>query len=137
MGAFWTDAESIFETAQQSSLAGSPDCDLAILIGPEGGIHMLEASGWALSTLLAHHGAQTAYRVTREYGGVRVEGRSGGQTCVLRSEAPADTARRLLSGPFAYDPAGVAALPRRAWLSAGPRFPAVESSQVETWTTSA
>jgi hypothetical protein len=95
--AFWTDAEGIFETARDASLSGSPDCDLAILIGRQGEIHMLEAAGWALSSLLAEHGAQTAYRVTRKRGEVWLEGRSGGDTCVLRSESPASAARHLLA----------------------------------------
>ena len=99
MGAFWADAESIFETARLASESGSTDCDLAILIGPRGGIHVLDASGWALPCLLAEHGAQTAYRVTRERGSVRLEGRSGPTACLLRTESPAQTARHLLGIP--------------------------------------
>lgn len=101
VGAFWTDAQSIFETARQASLAGSSDCDWAILIGPRGGIHILDSTGWALPCLLTQHGAQTAYRVTREGGHVRLEGRSGSGSCVLTSETPAETARGLLAGPLA------------------------------------
>jgi hypothetical protein len=98
VGAFWADAESIFETARQASQSGSPDCDLAIVISPQGGIQMLEADGWALPSLLAQHGAKTVYRVTRNRGSVRLEGRSGSETCLLRSESPAEIARRLLTG---------------------------------------
>ena len=100
MGAFWADAENIFETARQASQSGSPDCDWAILIGPLGDIRMLEAAGWALPSLLAHHGAETAYRVTREGGRVSLEGRRGSEACMLRSESPAATARHLLGCPF-------------------------------------
>jgi len=57
---------------------------------------MLDAAGWALPSLLAQHGAETAYRVTREGGRVRLEGRRGSQTCLLRSESAAATARHLL-----------------------------------------
>jgi hypothetical protein len=96
VGAFWADAENLFETARQASQSGSPDCDWAILIGPQGGIRMLDAVGWALPSLLVQHGAETAYRVTRESGRVRLEGRRGSETCVLRSESPAATARYLL-----------------------------------------
>ncbi len=96
MGAFWTDAASLLETAGRASQSGSPDCDWAILIGPDGGIHVLEAAGWTLSGLLAQHGARTVYRVTRQCGSVRLEGRSGADACLLRSESPAAAARCLL-----------------------------------------
>ena len=95
MGAFWADAESIFEVARREP--GASDCDWAILIGPQGGIQMLDAAGWALPGLLAEHGAQRAYRVTRKRGSVRLEGRSGSETCELHSESPARAARHLLA----------------------------------------
>jgi hypothetical protein len=98
VGAFWTDAESIFETARQASQCGAPDCDLAILVGAQGGVRMLDAAGWASASLLAEHGAKIIYRITRQRGSVRLEGRSGAETCLLRSESPAETARRLLTG---------------------------------------
>jgi len=96
VGAFWADAENLFETARQAVRSGSPDCDWAILIGPQGDIRMLDAAGWALPSLQAQHGAETAYRVTRAGGRVCLEGRCGSQTCLLRSESPAAAARHLL-----------------------------------------
>jgi hypothetical protein len=96
VGAFWADAQDLFETARQASQAGSPDCDWAILIGPPGGIRMLEATGWELPSLLIEHGAHTGYRVIRQGGRVSLEGRRGSETCMLRSESPAATARHLL-----------------------------------------
>jgi hypothetical protein len=117
--AFWTDAEGIFETARDASLAGSPDCDLAILIGPQGEIHMLEAAGWALAGLLAEYGGKTAYRVTRERGQVWLEGRSGGDTCLLRSESPAVAARHLLAFHASPVPAPAFQLPRPELLTEG------------------
>jgi hypothetical protein len=124
VGAFWADAENIFETARHASQSGSPDCDWAILIGPQGDIRMLEAAGWALPSLLAQHGAQTAYRVTREGGRVCLEGRRGSETCLLRSESPAATARHLLGchlPPAAWNP------PRPALLAeAAPAPPTKE-----------
>ena len=113
MGAFWADAENLFETARQAS--GSPDCDWAILIGPQGEIRMLDAAGWALPSLLAQHGAETAYRITREGGRVCLEGRRGSQTCQLRSESPAAAARHLLAGHR---------LPSTAWCPPRPALPA-------------
>jgi hypothetical protein len=124
--AFWADAENIFETARQASQSGSPDCDWAILIGPQGDIRMLEATGWALPSLLAQHGAETAYRVTRESGRVCLEGRRGSQTCLLRSESPAATARHLLGCHL--PPAGAAAWnpPSPALLAAAVPAPPTE-----------
>jgi hypothetical protein len=113
MGAFWADAANIFETARQASQSGSTDCDWAILIGPQGDIRMMDGAGWSLPGLLAHHGAETAYRVTRERGRVCLEGRQGSQTCLLRSEPPAVAARHLLSHhlpPTEWNPAHPALL---------------------------
>jgi hypothetical protein len=112
MEAFWEDAENLFETANQASQSGSPDCDWAILIGPQGGIRMLDAAGWALPSLVVQHGAETAYRVTREGGRVCLEGRRGLQTCLLRTESPAVTAQHLLGYnlPTAWSAPGPALL---------------------------
>jgi hypothetical protein len=115
--AFWADAENIFETAIQAAQSGSPDCDWAILIDPQGGIRMVEAAGWALPSVLAQHGGETAYRVTRESGQVRLEGRRGSQTCLLRSEPPATIARHLLGAQFpptAWNPPGPALIAETA-----------------------
>lgn len=130
VGAFLADAENIFETARQASQTGSPDCDWAILIGPQGDIRMVEAAGWALPSLLVHHGAQTAYRVSREGGQVKLEGRHGSQTCLLRSESPAATARQLLG--FGLPPV------RAGWNQSGPALLAEVAPAPppkEAWTT--
>ena len=96
MGAFWTDAEGLFETARQATQSGSEDCDWAILIGRQGQIRMLPAEGWAWPSLVAHYGGETTYRVTREHGRVRVEGCAGTQSCRLEYASPAAQARQLL-----------------------------------------
>ena len=92
---------------------------------------MLEAAGWALAGLLAEHGAKTAYRVTRDRGQVRLEGRSGGDTCLLRSESPAAVARYLLPFQTSQALAPGFQLPRPELLtegSGGPaRHPVVEA----------
>lgn len=82
MSAFLNDAAEIFETARQG---GREDCQLAILVGRDGGIHMLPACGWELEPLRLHHGAKAAYRVTRNSSGVRLEARSAGEACFLES----------------------------------------------------
>ena len=124
MRAFWEDAKGIFETARGATESGSPDCDLAILIGAQGQIQMLEATGWALAGLLAEHGAKTAYRVTRDRGQVWLEGRSGGDTCLLRSESPAAAARHLLAFPASPALAPAFQRPRPELLTEGSGGPA-------------
>jgi hypothetical protein len=48
---------------------------MTIVIGEDGGIHMLADSDWPLESLVLHHGAGAAYRVTQEGNIVRVEAR--------------------------------------------------------------
>jgi hypothetical protein len=104
VGTFWSDAQSIFETASHAARAGSQDCDLAILIGARGDIQMLEGAGWALPGLLAEHGAHTVYHVTRQSGRVRLEGRSGSHSCLLETESAAAAARHLLASAQLCNP---------------------------------
>lgn len=82
MSAFLKHAEEIFEAAR---CGGQDDCEIAILVGREGQIHMLPGSGWELETLRLYHGAKAAYRVTRGGAGVRLEARSAGETCLLQA----------------------------------------------------
>ncbi|MGD1093270.1 MAG: hypothetical protein ABSB35_14925 [Bryobacteraceae bacterium] len=90
-------AQSILDAAESASAHGESCTEMTILIGQEGGIHMLADSDWPLDSLAWHHGAQTAYRVSQRFGSVRVEGREGSRTCVFESVPPAQVARRLLS----------------------------------------
>lgn len=83
---------NILEAAES---AGSCS-NMTILIGQEGGIHMIAGSDWPLDSLSWHHGAKTAYRVSEERGLVRVEGREGSRTCVMESAKPMQIARFLL-----------------------------------------
>lgn len=69
---------------------------MTILLGPNG-IRMIADSDWPLDSLLWHHGAETAYRVSEHRGSVRVEGREGSRTCVFEAVSPAHTARMLLA----------------------------------------
>jgi len=111
---FWADAASIFETALTAGQTGAPDCDWAILVEPQGGIHVLEATGWAWAGLAAEHNSKTVYRITRERGGVRLEGRCGSETCRIESESAGQVAHRLLAGA----PAAALAIPWRKPLAA-------------------
>ena len=101
MSRFLEDAEEILATAEAASGASENPTNFTILIGREGHIHMLADSDWPLASLEAHHGTQTAYRVSRRNGRVAVEGRSGMRFCHLQAESPQLVARRLLAGPTA------------------------------------
>jgi hypothetical protein len=86
VSAFLQHAEEIFDTACGGA---QDDCELAILVSREGGIHMLPAADWELEPLRAHHGASAAYHISRNRGRVRLEARSAGEICTLQSEGPA------------------------------------------------
>ena len=92
---FAEQAESILVAAESAG-----DCPhLTILLGPNG-IHIISESDWPLDSLLHHHAAETAYRVTERRGAIRVEGRTGSRRCLLESKSPAETARLLLNRSF-------------------------------------
>ncbi|MFY9726531.1 MAG: hypothetical protein WB579_09140 [Bryobacteraceae bacterium] len=97
MNAFLRNAEELFATAQEGA---GDDCQVSVLVGPDGGIHMVFGSDWGLEPLRHHHGARAAYRVTRSGGRVAVEGRSAGATCRLEAARPA----RVLFGSPAQIP---------------------------------
>jgi len=96
VGAFLEDAEAILNAAQCATEATSDAANFTILIGPDGGIHMLADSDWPLESLEAHHGAQMVYRVSQHKDTIRLEGKAGRRTCVLESEKLDTVARRLL-----------------------------------------
>jgi hypothetical protein len=94
---FLTNAERILETAASADGAELESGALAILIGQDGGIHMLMGTDWPLDSLQAHHGASAAYRVSRTGGQTRVEGKSRTGSCLLQSEPASSVAKRLLA----------------------------------------
>ncbi len=97
VNAFLRNAEELFATAQEGA---GDDCQVSVLVGADGGIHMVFGSDWGLEPLRQHHGAQAAYRVTRSGGSVALEGRSAGASCRLEAARPA----RVLFGPVAHIP---------------------------------
>lgn len=99
---FLDNAAQIFEAAESALRAGNEPSDVTILIGAEGGIHMVSDSDWPLDSLQAHHGAQMAYRVSRHEQSVRVQGRAGYQSCLMETSKPERIARQLLSGIAQY-----------------------------------
>ena len=96
MSRFVDYAHEILDAAES---AGSPS-DVTILLGANG-IHMIADSDWPLDSLLLHHGADAAYRVSGNQGSVKVEGRDLSHRCLIESRTPAQTARLMLAARFA------------------------------------
>ena len=92
MSRFAEHAQNILDAAESAGTCS----DMTILLGPDG-IRMIADSDWPLDSLISHHGANTAYRVSQNQGAVRVEGREGSRRCVLESVSHATTARMLLA----------------------------------------
>ena len=88
-------AVSLLDAAESALRAGFAPSDMSILISPQGGIRMVSGSDWPLDSLQAHHGAQSAYRVSRQDQKIRVEGQAGPRTCAFETTVP-DQFRRLL-----------------------------------------
>ena len=82
---FTEHAQQILEAAEAAAGRGEACSDVTILIGGDGGIHMISDSDWPLDSLALHHGARAAYRVGERNGAVVVEGRQDGRRCVLES----------------------------------------------------
>ncbi len=95
---FIDNAANIFEAAEAAVRAGHEISETTILISPTGGIRIVTGSDWPMESLRVHHGAQMAYRVSRQETSVRVQGRAGGRTCLFETEKPERAVRRLL-GP--------------------------------------
>jgi len=56
---------------------------VAILIDRQGGLRMLDPSGWSLPALRQEYGARSVFTVDRHAGFIRVEGWDGTQRCVI------------------------------------------------------
>jgi hypothetical protein len=74
-------AEEILGTA----IPGSQE--IAIVIGRDGSLRMIQPAGWSLAAMHAEFGAASVFKVERCGGSVRVEGWDGVQSC--RLERPA------------------------------------------------
>ncbi len=92
MSRFVDYAHEILDAAES---AGSPS-DVTILLGSNG-IRLIADSDWPLDSLLRHHGADAAYRVSGYQGTVRVEGRELNRRCMMESRTPAQVARLMLA----------------------------------------
>jgi hypothetical protein len=90
-------AEEILETA----IIGSEE--IAIIVGRQGTLRIIDPAGWALPALRTEFGAAAVYRVERRGRVVRVEGWDGDRSCRLekaltRSAPP--RLQRLLPSPI-------------------------------------
>ncbi len=81
-------AGQIFATALE---AAGEDCEMAILISRQGGIQFAPAAGCALESLRLERGAESAYRVERRCGRVRVEASTARERCLLEAQPPPQT----------------------------------------------
>jgi hypothetical protein len=75
-------ARQIFEVAKA---ADGEAQDFALLIRPDGGLHFVMETPFSIEAATSYVGAQAAFRVTRSKDGVRVEGQSLGETCLLEA----------------------------------------------------
>ncbi len=92
MSSFAEHAERILEAAEAAGTCS----DMTILLG-QNGIRMIADSDWPLDSLIWHHGAHTAYRVSERQGQVTVEGREGSRRCIMESRTHLRTAQALLA----------------------------------------
>lgn len=95
---FLQNAQEIFDVA----CAGAGHEDFAVLVNESGGLHFLMNTSLRLDAAAAYTGCRTAYRVTRSRDGVRVEGQSPGQNCVLENRTPERIRQQLLPNTALY-----------------------------------
>ncbi len=69
---------------------------MTVLIGREGGMHLLPNNDWPLDRLAQERGAQMAYRVSQTEDRVSVSGLNGLTKVLLESEKPDGAAKDLL-----------------------------------------
>ncbi len=98
MSVFLRQAEEILEIAVHGNQ------EVAIAIDRQGGVRMMDPTGWSLPSMRLEYGAGFVYKVERHGGVLRVEGWDGTQRCVLE--------KRVGLRPWAYLP-GMPAVRRR------------------------
>lgn len=75
---------------------------MTVLIGQEGGIHILAQNDWPLERLAEERGARMAYRVSRNNGRVAVDGVEGATACHLEAQAMPERVKDILRDRPAY-----------------------------------
>ena len=84
MNSFLENAQQLFDVARADNKA--EDLDFALLVRPDGGLHLIMESSAPFDSPVDYAEARVAYRVTRSGGGVRVQGKNGAQTCLLEDQ---------------------------------------------------
>lgn len=97
MSLFWDNAARIMEAAVAATATGFATSEsMTVLIGPEGGMHLLPNNDWPLDRLSEERGARMAYRVSQTDDKVTVNGLHGLAKCLLEAEKPESKAKALL-----------------------------------------
>ena len=91
MDAFFENAQKIFDVARAAESEGTTD--FALMIRPDGGLHLVMDLPLSPEAAAVHGGARTVYHVQRLQGGVRVTGQMPGRSCVL--EEGGNSAKRF------------------------------------------
>jgi hypothetical protein len=91
---FFRRAEEILQVAVAGNAGAG---DTALVLDRQGGLRMLDPSGWSLPALAAEYGAAAVYRVIRRGDSVRVEGWNGSQRCLLEGHSAAAHLSNLLA----------------------------------------
>lgn len=81
MDTFLENAQKIFDVARADSSADASD--FALLVRPDGSLHVIMESELNLDAVTTDTGARSAYRVSRSKEGVRISGRDGASRCEL------------------------------------------------------
>lgn len=94
MSEFFRRAEDILQIATTGNTAAG---DTALVLDRQGGLRMLDPTGWSLPALAAEYGAAAVYRVIRRGNSVRVEGWNGSQRCLLEGQSGAACLANMLA----------------------------------------
>jgi hypothetical protein len=94
-------AAQILQAAELAVARGESPSEMTLLITWDGSIRMIADSDWTLDSLALHHGARSAFRISRQGEHLRVDGRQDGRTLALQSTPSAAAARTLL-GPAGF-----------------------------------
>jgi hypothetical protein len=94
---FWDNANKLMESAMAAVQNGFASTEpMTVLIGQEGGIHIVSQSDWPLDRLAEERGARMAYRVSHNNGRVAVDGIQGATVCHLETESEGARAARTI-----------------------------------------
>jgi hypothetical protein len=97
MSLFWENAAKIMDAAVSAVSSGFASSEtMTVLIGLEGGIHILPDNDWPLERIAQERGARMAYRVSQNENCISVNGLNGVTRCRLETEKPGAVARHLL-----------------------------------------